>query len=150
MRINIYILLIVILAISSCKETIEMNLNDENNNRLVVEGSISTEEKSHIVKLRRTSNYFYNQAAKKELGAIVSITDGSNTFVLSDDDNDGIYHTEENVKGVAGNTYRLDIELTDGGKYFAESYLQKVMQIVWFRDQGDQSWRLRKKTWKKR
>ncbi len=129
MRTNFYILLITIFFVSSCTEIIDIELNDESNNRLVVEGSITTEQKKHSVKLSKTSSYFSNESAKKELGATVTISDGNNIFILSDEDNDGIYHTEANVKGVVDKTYVLNIELKNGEKYFAEAYLQKVTKV---------------------
>jgi len=129
MKINISILSVVILILSSCTEIIELDLNDEGNNRLVVEGSITSEQQIHSVKLSRTSSYFSNQAARPELGAIVTISDGNNVFELTDQNNNGIYLTDENVKGTVGKTYKLNIELTDGEKYFAESYMQAVMPI---------------------
>ena len=106
-----------------------MELNNEDNNRLVVEGSITSEQKQHKVKLSRTSNYFSNQPAKREIGAIVSITDGENIFYLTDKNDEGIYLTDENVRGVSGNTYFLNIELKNGETFFSESYLKPVSEI---------------------
>ncbi|MBN1253155.1 MAG: DUF4249 domain-containing protein [Bacteroidales bacterium] len=124
-----YTIFIIILIISSCTEVIDLELNTSENNKLVVEGSITTEQKSHTVKLSRTTDYFSNQATPKELGAKLSISDDENIFYLTDDDNDGIYITDENVKGQAGKTYRLDIELENGEKYFAESFLKPIFPM---------------------
>ena len=129
MRVFLYITFILTIIISSCSEIIEMNLNNKDNNRLVVEGSITSEKKKHLVKLSRTNNYFSNQPASRELGATVSITDGSNIYYLTDDNNNGNYFTEESVNGIAGNTYRLDIELANGERYFAESFLKPVSEM---------------------
>ena len=129
MKKPLYIIFILALISSSCTEIIEMDLNSEGNYKLVVEGSITTEQKNHKVTLSRTSDYFANQAAKKELGATVSITDGDLIFHLSDDDNDGTYISENNVFGETGKTYRLDIELVNGEKYFAESILKPIFPM---------------------
>ena len=121
-----FITFLLILISNSCSEIIEMDLNVEGNNRLVVEASITTEQKSQIVKLSRSNEYFSDQVATKETGAIVSIKDENNIFVLTDNNNDGTYITDANVKGVAGNMYRLDIELENGEKYFAEDFLKPI------------------------
>lgn len=103
----------------ACTEPIDVTLHEGANNALVVEGVITNETKQHYVRLSRTTSYFYNQKAPAELGATVTITDGTETFILTDDDNDGVYLTEPDVAGIPGHTYTLNIELANGDTYSA-------------------------------
>ncbi|MEN8119741.1 MAG: DUF4249 domain-containing protein [Bacteroidota bacterium] len=112
--------------ISSCTEIMDMDLNDENNNRLVVEGTITDELKLHKVKLSRTSDYFLNQPAKSELGAIVTISNEDTLFNLVDIDNDGVYHTDKELAGTPGKSYLLNVILADGNVHTAESFMKPV------------------------
>ena len=124
-HINIFILFIYFL-ISSCSEIIDMDLNDAENNRLVVEGTITTEQKTHWIKLSRTSDYFVNQPTNGELGAQVSISTDDTTFYYTDPDNDGIYETDKELSAKTGKTYTLNIQLSNGEQYSAESYLKPI------------------------
>jgi hypothetical protein len=105
---------------TACTEKIDIELNDGENNRLVVEGYISTDTMQHSVRLTRSTSYFYNQPAPVELGAEVTISDNlGNRFVLTYNDSTKTYLTEPDVYGVAGRTYTLSIKLKDGEEYEA-------------------------------
>ncbi len=120
---------IIYLLISSCSEVIDLELNSDNNNRLVVEGSITDQYKIQWVKLTRTSSYFINKQANPEVGAIVTISDKDTTFNLIDENNKGFYTTDKKIAGIAGKTYTLNIQLTDGGTYTAESFLKPILKM---------------------
>ncbi len=120
---------IIYLLISSCSEIIDMNLNSANNNRLVVEGRITDELKIQWLRLSRTSDYFVNQQANAEIGAIVSISNEDTLFNLSDINNNGFYTTNKAIAGVPGKTYVLNILLTDGESYTAESFLKPILPM---------------------
>ena len=106
---------------TACTEKIDIELNEGENNRLVVEGYFSSDTMQHSVRLTRSTSYFYNQPAPAELGAIVTISDGEgNLYVLTDDDNDGVYLTDSSVFGVPGRTYTLNIKLKNGDEYEAK------------------------------
>lgn len=124
-HINIFILFIYFL-ISSCSEIIDLDLNDAENNRLVVEGTITTEQKTHWIKLSRTSDYFINQPTNSELGAQVSISTDDTTFYYIDPDNDGVYETDKELSAKVEKTYTLHIQLSNGEQYSAESYLKPI------------------------
>ena len=105
---------------TACTEKIDIDLNEGENNRLVVEGYISTDTMQHSVRLTRSTSYFYNQPAAPEEGALVTITDSEgNIFPLTYDESTGNYLTAPDVFGVAGRTYTLNIKLKDGSEYEA-------------------------------
>lgn len=126
-KINI-ILIMSLILLSSCTKVIDFDLNSSMP-RLVVEGSITTETKSHIVKLTKTSNYYYSQSAPVVSGAEVSISDGSNIFILTEQPaGSGIYKTADNVAGQLNKTYTLTI-VSEGETYTATSRLDPVAPI---------------------
>ena len=115
MRKTLYIaafFLSVLLGFSSCTERIDIKL-DGTYTRLVVDGVITSDAKKHRIKLSTTTDYFYNQPAPAVRNAIVTINDGTNTLLLTENPLlPGIYETNEDFFGVAGKTYKLEIQLS--------------------------------------
>ena len=107
----------------ACTEAIDIDLNEGENNRLVVAGEITNEPGPYSVRLTRSTSYFYNQPAPAELGATVTISDGEQTFILLDEDNDGTYWTDSAARGIPGRTYTLNIKLTNGEEYEAVDHM---------------------------
>ena len=115
--------IISVVFAAACTEAIDVDLNEGENNRLVVAGEISNEPGPYSVRLTRSTSYFYNQPAPAELGATVTISDGEQTFVLLDEDNDGTYWTDSSALGIPGRTYTLNIKLTNGEEYVAVDHM---------------------------
>jgi hypothetical protein len=128
---SIFLSLLVIVAITSCTERIDIQL-DDSYTRLVVDGAITDDTLAHTVKLSKTSSYYYNQPAPPVSGAQVSITDGESTFDLTENQ-PGIYHTDPSVHGVDGHTYTLNIKLESPignySEYSASSTLHPVVAL---------------------
>jgi len=124
-----WLVLAALLALgTSCTEPIDITLVTGENNTLLVEGGITDELKKHTISLTRTIDYLGEEITPYETGAIVSITDGTNVYKLTETENIGIYQTDS-VAGEAGETYTLNIKLTDGEEYFAESYMKPVLSF---------------------
>jgi hypothetical protein len=128
-----FVLLIALLSILifSCVERINIEL-DSSYTRLVVDGSLSTDTMSHIVRLSTTTSYYYNQPAPAVTGADLKISDGTNIYSLTEN-SPGEYHTDSSVYGEPGKTYTLDIKLAAaiGGytDYSATSKLYPVSHL---------------------
>ncbi|MBI9038446.1 MAG: DUF4249 domain-containing protein [Bacteroidales bacterium] len=121
-----YFILIVV-SIVACTEKINIEL-DDTYTRLVVEANITDEAKNHIVKLSKTTDYFYNKPSPVVEGAKITITEGQNIFNLSETE-PGIYKTEK-LAGEIGKTYTLKIELLNeinGHKTYTAS--DKLMPV---------------------
>jgi hypothetical protein len=123
---SIFMATIVLWIATSCTELIEIEVDDAAV-RLVIEGEITNEAARHAVKITRSANYFSNLPATRVTGAIVSISDGDQTFILTEDE-PGIYMTDPDVQGVPGRNYELAV-LTDGIEYTASSTMKQVMPI---------------------
>jgi len=118
------IIVIAILA-SGCTEKVNIKL-DPNFTRLVVDGSISTDTSAFIVNLTQTADYFYNAPIPRVGGATVSITDGTNSFPLTETQPgiSGVYKTASNFHGTIGNVYTINVGLAQpiaGGTSFSAS-----------------------------
>lgn len=133
MRNAFHILFMLVLSVSffSCVERINVGL-DSSYERLVVDGTITTDTTSHIVRLSKTVNYFYNQPSPAVTGADVTISGGNVVYRLTEA-SPGEYLTDSSVYGIVGETYTLNIRLAVpvGGysDYSASSALYPVSHL---------------------
>jgi len=113
-KFQIYIsLVMLILAISSCTERINIDL-DESYVRLAVEGYITPEEGEQHVKLTKTSDYFYNNPPQGVTQAQVKVTTGDSAVLFVEDlENPGYYRAPIDFRGIPQQTYSLEIQLKD-------------------------------------
>ena len=95
--------------------------------RLYVNGSITTDTIIHKVILSRSGDALGKDQIVYISNAKVSITDGTDTFILTENQNKkGVYETQPNVYGVVGKTYTLNISNIDiNGDDVLENYLAK-------------------------
>ncbi len=108
-----YFIIFLTLIAFSCTERYEVEL-DGSNPRLVVDGSITTDTMAHLVRLSKSAAYFSNRPLDPITGAIVTISDGTNTYVLHEDPNKpGDYYTDPTVYGLPNRTYTLSIKNVD-------------------------------------
>jgi len=118
-------------VLTGCRERIDLTL-DTTFTRLVVEGSITDEVKAHRVLLTLSGDYLTDQAPAGVTGASVEITDGVQTFLLTEVA-PGVYETEATVKGVIGKEYTLiitGVDVDQNGEfeiYKATDVLKPVM-----------------------
>ncbi|MFT5185077.1 MAG: hypothetical protein ACI84C_002213 [Flavobacteriales bacterium] len=118
---------IAVLAIlQSCTERIELDLNDEDSQRMVVEGWITNEEMKHEIELTETTSYFFEEAAPRVSGATVTITDGDSTWDL-DEEEPGKYRTPL-ITPQTDKWYTLTIN-HDGEEYTATSYMRPTFPL---------------------
>jgi hypothetical protein len=136
-----YILSFCIMALlltgtQSCTEKMDNYKLGSTYVRCVVYGEITTDTTAHRVSLVRSADYFSNIPALPISGATLTITDGTNTFPLTESPTEpGNYFTDSSVYGVPGMTYTLNVEnvnlLGDGDlkSYTASSELRPVSKI---------------------
>ena len=152
---NIIAGMVIIIAVlfSSCTEKIDLKLGSTYV-RLSVDGAISTDTAIQVVKLTKSTDYYYDQPAPVVSGATVTISDGTNVYQLKENQmQKGTYETTTKVYGIAGNTYTLSIKNVDVNKdevmeeYTAQSELRPVIpadsiEITRYRQPGakDTGW----------
>jgi hypothetical protein len=116
--------------LSACTERIEVEL-DDSYTRLVVDGAITTDTMAHKVILTNTTSYFYNQPPPGVSGAVVTISDGIETFALQESpEQPGVYLTDSNVYGVPGRTYTLHIKLAQEINGFSDFSASSALNPV--------------------
>jgi len=120
--------------LSACTERISIRTEDAAE-RLIIYGYITTETKSHAIRITRSTGYFATTRPPAISRATVTLSDGENTFLLTEDpDEPGTYLTETNVYGVEGKTYSLYVAVDFDGdgideEYEAVSYLPFAAEI---------------------
>ncbi|TAJ05762.1 DUF4249 domain-containing protein [Marinilabiliaceae bacterium JC017] len=113
MRLLKAIFIVALVLFYACTEEMTLELSDSKPH-LVVDGSITTDTMSHMVRLSMSGNYFANEAMKGVSGAHVTVSDGSETIVLKEfNEYPGLYFTPQDYYGVEGKAYSLKIEGLD-------------------------------------
>lgn len=123
--------LFVLLILSSCEEEISIELNDQEHQRIVVEGRITDEFKQHRVRITKTLSYFDNTVAPAmENNEVYIIEEGTGLrfeLSLSTEDTTGVYLSEE-FAGKVGETYSLMIKYNNE-TFKAIAYLNSVARM---------------------
>ena len=105
---------LLVVIVNSCTVDIFYPV-DEMDPVIVVTGSFTSEEKSHLIKLEWTNGVYDYNVYNPVKGATVSITSSSESFSLTEL-SPGMYYTDSMAKGVVGETYTLEIS-HDGNTY---------------------------------
>jgi len=101
------------LMLAGCTKDIDIKLGTVAP-ELVVEGVVNTDTTSQVVYLKKTAYYFSNQPAEVVSGATVTLSDGTSTIALVEDNaKKGAYKTPSGYFGVVGRTYTLHISNID-------------------------------------
>lgn len=143
MKCSLAIVMFSMLLFHSCIEEVKIeDLAGPTSGRLVVEGLITNEAKTHRVTLTRVTAAVAESSPAPVTGARVSISDGEVTWSLSEyPDGSGVYLTDSTVRGEIGKIYTLTVligekvyvasdkmqppaEFDDNDRYIAE-YLGK-------------------------
>lgn len=113
---------------SSCKEEIELYIEDKNQQLLVVDGMITSEPGTHRVVLSRSGNFYYDRMTPRVSGASLNISDDhGNRFPLKEV-SPGVYETAPDVAGLPGREYTLQIQ-HEGKEYSGTSRMNRAMEI---------------------
>ena len=105
-------MILVAFAVIGCTERIDIEL-DSTYQRLVVDGFITTDTTSHVIKLTKTTDYYYNQEPPTVSGAMVQISDNEGNTVTLTESDPGIYKTPPDFYAEIGKTYSLNIYLQE-------------------------------------
>lgn len=109
MRTYKLIILSLCIVLISCEDVIEWDV-DSDQIKLVVEGRVTNEFKRHKIILTETADYFNPGAPNGVNGAVVTVSDGENTYMF-EETSGGIYLSVVSFEGMVGKEYTLRIEL---------------------------------------
>ncbi|RPH28086.1 MAG: DUF4249 domain-containing protein [Bacteroidales bacterium] len=128
--------MVSVCALTSCTEKMDDYPLENSETRCVIVGKITTETIAHKVMITRSAPYFNDKPLEPISGAIVTISDGTDTFSLIESTTElGSYFTNPDVFGIPGRTYTLNISnvnlLGDGvmESYTAMSELKPVTPL---------------------
>ena len=120
------------LFLVACEKKADWEITPETDNRIVVEGMITNEQKAHYVKLSLPFQAL-NQEPQTVSGAIVKISTDSVEWLLHETPaGSGIYLTDSNVQGVAGEHYYLSAKW-QGRTITATAIMSPVTRLIPFR-----------------
>jgi len=110
-----------ILILSSCEKVVEVDINN-NESKYFIEAHLFNEMGNNLVYIRKTQNVFDENLNPVLQNAVVSISEGVNTYDLSYNQNG--YYTSQNLIGEVGKTYSLTVEI-DGNTFTSNSIMPK-------------------------
>jgi len=113
---NLLLLLPVLLWAVSCVEPIELDIEDNFDNMLVVEGTVTNELMRHKVKLTRTYPLEEAQASAESNARVSVVENGSREFLFQEEE-PGMYVSLEEFKAEAASSYVLRIVSAAGKTY---------------------------------
>ena len=96
-----------VLLLTACEEKIDLNLDQEQFSRLVVEGWIKDNTETQTIRLTRTAPYDSNAPCPPVTGANVTVTAGEKVVVFYET-RPGVYQASD-FRGEPGTTYHLSI-----------------------------------------
>ncbi len=123
------------LALVSCEDVVDVELNDEDVDLIAVEAYLNTKNTDNIyVKIEQAQAVDEAGVNPPVSNATVEISDNEsipNTILLEEDGNSGVYKLPANTtyEAVPGRTYQLTITTPDGTVITGEEYLQKVEKL---------------------
>ncbi len=123
----IYMTMVLIMT-AGCEEYMDVQLDNDGDTKLVVEGAITTDTTAHTVVLSRSGDFFEKDQQFMETGAEVTISDGEAVFTLSEIA-PGIYQTDSDVYGMIGKTYHLTIILDNDSVFTASEKIVGLPEI---------------------
>lgn len=131
----LYIIALPFLVNACGEEEIDLKLKSSQT-RLVVDGLITTDTTAHCVRLTLSGDYFHNKPLPTVSGAIVTLSDGHETIVLSESaDKPGCYLTPDDYYGKQQHWYKLEITginmagIKNSDVFTAESYLNPMVPV---------------------
>ncbi len=114
---EILLLIVFVLLVISCEQVIKVSLRNEQPN-VVIEGYITDGNGPFTIMLSESQNYYDQSPFKGIENAQVRIGNSVATENLTDQGS-GIYNTGSRFRGVAGNSYNLNVDIS--GKTFNAS-----------------------------
>lgn len=143
---KILYIFIILLTTASCEEVIDLDL-PFNDQRLVVDGLITSQQKQYTIKLALTEKYdfkYHINNSNKVSGAIVIVKDDVGNIDTLSETSAGEYKTNSNIIiGTIGRTYTLEIHTPDGAIWLSKPETMEpvppIDSIYFERDKNDVS-----------
>ncbi len=128
-----FILLALVGLFSSCEETIELDL-DQTEERVIIEGLVSTQSDKNFVKISKSSPFYVAGSTPRVTNAVVTVSNQEGqVFTMvhnpgNHPDSSGIYIPDPPFSGVVGHTYFLEVSF-DGLIFTGSDKMAPVIAI---------------------
>ncbi|MGC3945059.1 MAG: DUF4249 domain-containing protein [Chryseolinea sp.] len=133
MKLNIFLLLVVTVALSACEKTVMLDIS-QSQTRVIIEGLVANVPGYQYVKVTRSSGFYETGASPRVQNASVTVTDDAGNrydFIHNpggDADSVGYYRPAIPFVGIVGRNYHLEV-LVDEQVYEANDMLTPVTKI---------------------
>lgn len=117
---NLLKIFVAVILFSSCEKVIDLKL-DNVEPLIVIEGGVSDQNESQIVRVSKTYNFTEPNRFNGLSGAKIVLTGGNGSTVNYTEVSPGVYQTAK-FRGVSGSKYTLDVTV-DGKTYNASSIM---------------------------
>jgi hypothetical protein len=125
---KIFMLLGVVIFMSSCQDEIEIDLNSADQ-KIIIEGEMSNEIGAvHTVKITKTLNFSDSNNFPPVKGAKVSISDNTGASETLTETEAGVYKTKK-ILGESGKIYTLTV-VAEGQTFTAQSTMVKQIPLL--------------------
>lgn len=131
-KINILLILLSTLFITSCIDPIEIDPQD-GPQLIGINGHITNEYKKHQIVISKTTDFYSEDDAEMISEAEVFIYDGFDTIRFKETENKGHYETIDSVAGVIGRTYNLYVNIIDEEgerSFYAQSTMRDNVESI--------------------
>lgn len=122
-----YSLLILLLALFACEETIVLDL-DQAPTKVVIEGLLTNRAEDQFVQVTRTVDFYSTALPEKVTNAIVKVTTSDGVEIPYKQFSPGFYIPQNAFSGVVGKRYKLTV-VVDGITYTSEDELLRVAPV---------------------
>ncbi len=109
---------LISILIMGCEEKIDLSLKSEDTGLLVVEGVLTNEKTNHAIILSHPHDTL-NAKPAPVTGAIINVTEGNNSYKVTESPAESGHYLTEPMQAVFGKTYTLNIQY-QGKQYFAQ------------------------------
>lgn len=130
----------------SCEKKVDWDIKNNENQLIVVDGIITNEKKSHLIKVSKSSAEI-NKKAEPISGAIITVVGGAFSDVLNENPiGSGKYYTDSTFIGIIGTQYVLTISY-ENKAYYANANMIPVTQIEAFKYSYSEEKKMNKINW---
>ncbi len=119
----------LMLVVTGCIDPYNLGV-EEGEQLLIVDGFITTEPKTHLIRLARSDTYgnVFEGIVRPFARAEVHIRDNEGNITFLSEIQDGIYATPSDFAAAIGKSYSINIQLFDGRKYI--SFPEEVRPVT--------------------
>lgn len=119
---------LLLLTLAACQDPIEIDLKDQGETKLVVDGWMNKDEVAYLY-LSYSLPYLQAGALPTATGALVTISDSTFTDTLVEQGSGTGYYINKTLKGELNKKYTLKIKTPDGKEYLSVNVIPRGITL---------------------